>query len=196
MEQIQVIEQKTTDFCISFDQLKTIQSYTFVTYGTRDKKESKDFLLRLLSHLYSRPITTADLIDGENQKPKLLPTIEPPLFFNISHTDHATAVIVSLKHEVGVDIELVREVKMLPMLVTRYFTVSESQWICETKDTDEQHRRFFELWTQKEAAIKAQSSTMLKGLKNILNSEQKRLMKSETLTNGKSTYAITWCCLI
>ena len=177
------------------ENLHQIPAFVCVCFASFSRAESREFLLKILSHVYQKPMLAHDIIDGENKRPTLAPHVEPHVHFNLSHTDGCTVVIVSKLHRVGIDIEQIREVKMLPLLVTRYFTVAESQWICETKNTNLQHARFFELWTQKEALIKAKSSSILKGLKTVLETPIKREMHTQILTHQKNQYALTYCYL-
>lgn len=81
--------------------------------------------------------------------------------FNISHTKSAIAVIISDK-SIGVDIEAIREADML--IANRFFTDDEIRYITEANEY--KNKRFFEIWTKKEAYIKY----IGKGLSIPLNS--------------------------
>ena len=82
-------------------------------------------------------------------------------FFSITHSDDLVAVAV---HDapIGIDVEHIREVS--PRLARRYCCDEENFYIFghEAKDTDFEHMastdirmRFFEVWTAKEAVVKA-----------------------------------------
>lgn len=70
-------------------------------------------------------------------------------YFNVSHTRNAIAVAF-LDMEVGVDIEMVRSDEY--DIAERFFTASEFKYIY--KDNIGKEKRFFEIWTKKEAYIK------------------------------------------
>ena len=70
-------------------------------------------------------------------------------YFNVSHTRNAIAVAVS-DMEVGVDIEVVRRDEH--DIAERFFTASEFNYIYNGNIGKE--KRFFEIWTKKEAYIK------------------------------------------
>lgn len=57
----------------------------------------------LLAHYLNVEPKSLVFISGEYGKPKLLN--DPPLFFNISHTDSYFAILISKEGEVGIDIE-------------------------------------------------------------------------------------------
>jgi 4'-phosphopantetheinyl transferase len=77
-----------------------------------------------------------------------------PLSFNLSHTNGLTVLAVSLEHELGVDVEyLTRKVDILN-LAERYFSQQEYQ-VLAALDVKEFNQHFFNLWTLKEAYIKA-----------------------------------------
>lgn len=77
-----------------------------------------------------------------------------PISFNLSHTNGLSVLAVSLNDELGVDTEyLTRKVDILN-LAKRYFSEQEYAGLAalDVKDFD---KRFLELWTLKEAYIKA-----------------------------------------
>jgi 4'-phosphopantetheinyl transferase len=78
---------------------------------------------------------------------------DPPLFFNISHTDGLVALAVRRGHRVGVDVERVSR-HVLDDLPERHFAAAEVRDLRALPPT-EQGRAFFDYWTLKEAYIKA-----------------------------------------
>jgi 4'-phosphopantetheinyl transferase len=77
-----------------------------------------------------------------------------PLSFNLSHTNGLSVLAVTLEHDLGVDAEyLTRKVDILK-LAQRYF--SEQEFLeLSGLGVKEFNQRFFNLWTLKEAYIKA-----------------------------------------
>ncbi len=84
----------------------------------------------------------------------------PDLFFSISHTDGLTVIALS-DCEVGIDVE---KIKKADLRVVRRFLKNEADYITE-KDSD---RRFFEVWTKKEAYLKCKGTGLSGGL-NCVN---------------------------
>ncbi|MDC7734552.1 MULTISPECIES: 4'-phosphopantetheinyl transferase family protein [Bacillus] len=81
--------------------------------------------------------------------------------FNISHTRNAIAVAIS-DYPIGVDIELIKNAEL--NIAERFFNNNEISYI--TENTSYQDKRFYEIWTKKEAYIKC----IGKGLSMNLNS--------------------------
>lgn len=85
----------------------------------------------------------------------------PDFHFNISHTKNAITVAVSTA-PIGVDIEKVTAADI--RIARRFFTADELNWV--TSDKSELNKRFFIIWTKKEAALK-RKGTGLTDIKNI-----------------------------
>jgi 4'-phosphopantetheinyl transferase len=81
-------------------------------------------------------------------------SLEIPLCFNISHSDKLVVMAVTLDQEIGVDVEyLPRRGKNLE-IATSFFSPIEVKQLLELSP-EKQKNRFFDLWTLKEAYIKA-----------------------------------------
>ncbi len=85
---------------------------------------------------------------GQYQKPYC---INYNVHFNASHSGNYTAVAVS-DSEIGIDIESLREYS--PAVAKKHFTNDEIEYIAAAKERPARDRRFFELWTAKEAYLK------------------------------------------
>jgi 4'-phosphopantetheinyl transferase len=86
----------------------------------------------------------------------------PGCHFSISHTRGALAVCLS-DAAVGVDIERLREADAA--VAERFFTERERLWLKE--DAADFNRRFFEIWTRKEALLKRDGRGLSAGLKRF-----------------------------
>ncbi len=77
-----------------------------------------------------------------------------PLQFNLSHSHEWILVGLTLQRRIGVDLERIRPVPRWQRIARRYFSAAEQAllWICPPA---ERERVFLELWTQKEALLKA-----------------------------------------
>jgi 4'-phosphopantetheinyl transferase len=96
-----------------------------------------------------------EFIDGEHGKPELAgPAAETGLQFNLSHSGGLGLVGWSWQRRIGVDVEAWREMRDEEALVRRYFSPAEiGAW--EALPPAERNEAFFNLWTRKEAYIKA-----------------------------------------
>lgn len=79
---------------------------------------------------------------------------EPPIMFNVSHSNGLALVAVTLMQEVGIDIEKVRSDFATEEIAARYFSAEEQ---AEFRSLPEELRTeaFFLAWTRKEAFLKA-----------------------------------------
>lgn len=85
--------------------------------------------------------------------------------FNVSHSGDTGIIAVNLENELGIDIELIREVQDLISLSERFFSKLEITELLKT-DSGKLTDSFFYCWTRKEAFIKAVGT----GLQYPLNS--------------------------
>jgi 4'-phosphopantetheinyl transferase len=78
---------------------------------------------------------------------------DPPLYFNVSHTDGLVALAVRRGHRIGIDVERVSR-QVLEDVAERHFAPAEVRDLRALPPAD-QGRAFFDYWTLKEAYIKA-----------------------------------------
>ena len=74
--------------------------------------------------------------------------------FNISHTTGLVTCAVTLRNDVGVDVEYTRRDMSFGEVVRRQFAPAEGAAL-RSLPVELQHERFFDFWTLKEAYIKA-----------------------------------------
>ena len=90
-------------------------------------------------------------------KPRISgPAGVPALRFNLSHTHGLAAVAVTLDDEIGVDVERITSPVDMD-LARNCFSPGEIAWLDSTPAA-EQPNRFFEIWTLKEAYLKARGT--------------------------------------
>ena len=74
--------------------------------------------------------------------------------FNLAHAGSCAVYAVTLEHEVGIDLERLREIEGAEQLVERVFSEREAaQW--RSVPRPQQAEAFFNCWTRKEACLKA-----------------------------------------
>lgn len=74
--------------------------------------------------------------------------------FSISYTYNASIVIFS-ETEIGIDIEYIKDIKDIKdKFIYRFFVEDERTYIMESNDKIIEIKRFYEVWTKKEAYIK------------------------------------------
>jgi 4'-phosphopantetheinyl transferase len=110
-------------------------------------------LLRETLALYlSLPAAQLRFAYGEWGKPYLAE--HPSLCFNLAHSDSRALIVVAREVEVGVDIERVRTDLQIAALANLALCEAEKCMLRQLHGTAQQEA-FFQLWTRKEAYIKA-----------------------------------------
>lgn len=83
--------------------------------------------------------------------------------FNLAHSEDLALVAVTRIGMVGVDVERVRVTKDADELVSRFFSPRESE-LFRKVPTEEKPAAFFNLWTRKEALLKATGEGITRSL--------------------------------
>lgn len=78
------------------------------------------------------------------------------LHFNLSHSELLTCYAISLDHRVGIDLESHDRNLDTRELASIVFTTSEQEAFNKIHDVKARTRLFYDLWTKKEAIIKAE----------------------------------------
>lgn len=84
-------------------------------------------------------------------------------YWSVSHTNGLVACLWSMHGPCGVDVELSQRRTEPMSIAKRYFPISEQQWLASLPD-HERLAQFLDLWTRKEACLKA----MQRGIANHL----------------------------
>lgn len=103
---------------------------------------------------------------NQHGKPHIANTTSEALYFNLSHTDGMIALAVTRIGEIGIDVESVNRNNDLRSLADYCFTEIEQDYLYKD-DEQEFERRFFTLWTLKEAVVKAVGVGISLGLKRF-----------------------------
>lgn len=88
------------------------------------------------------------------------------LQFNVSHSHNLALYGFNYQKIIGVDLEYIKDNINYKQLATRFFTTQELELISCTR-TEAQKTRFFQLWTAKEAYLKATGDGLAQGLDGI-----------------------------
>jgi 4'-phosphopantetheinyl transferase len=136
----------------------------------------------------------ADLrfIYSANGKPALAEGFaDAEIHFNLAHSEDLALVAVTRAGRVGVDVEGVRPVKNVEDLVARFFSQRENEAFQKIPD-DQKPAAFFNLWTRKEALLKATGEGITRALSLIevsfLPGEPARLLA----ISGDAALAAQW----
>ena len=122
----------------------------------RDFTIAHDLLRRALSRYADMPPTDWRFATNEYGKPSI-ESIDPQvraLSFSLSHTRGCVACAITSNVPLGVDVERIDQSQRVQEIADRYFSEKEAAWLRQCSD-ELRNIRFAELWTLKEAFLKA-----------------------------------------
>ncbi len=100
--------------------------------------------------------------DGPQGKPEIAgPAGAPPLRFNLSHTQGLVACLVTLGLDAGVDVERLARRLTDPLALARHAFAPAERRALEGRTGKARRELFFDLWTLKEAYVKARGAGFL-----------------------------------
>ncbi len=115
----------------------------------------------LVSHIACRHIlaqylnlSAKQIIYKKNKYGKPLLDHGTPIRFNMSHSHNTAIIAISNNADIGVDVEFIKKKPSWEKIAHRFFHPNEIAYLFD-QDTDEQKKSFFQIWTRKEAYIKA-----------------------------------------
>jgi 4'-phosphopantetheinyl transferase len=139
---------------LSADERDRCRRYLFEN-SRRQFLIGRALLRTTLSHYVDRDPRAWTFAPGPHGRPELIDAKGmPPLRFNISHTVGLVVVAVGLGGELGVDVEDVRRATRAPEFAAEFLAGPERDVLATASPAD-RSARFFELWTLKEAYLKA-----------------------------------------
>lgn len=107
----------------------------------------------LAARLRCRP-EELQFVRDHNDKPQLHPRFSG-WQFNLSHAGNWAVLALSNGGAVGVDVETHERRNNLSGIAGRFFSAAENRALAQIAEPEQWQQRFFELWTLKEAYVKA-----------------------------------------
>ncbi len=123
-------------------------------------------LRRVLAAYLGLPPAEVILTEGEHGRPMLAPGHEQGLGFNWSHSGDQALIAIGRHISPGIDIERARDRPRALEIARRYFTTEEATALASLSG-DQRHAAFLELWTAKEAVLKALGRGIAFGLDRL-----------------------------
>jgi len=122
----------------------------------RDFTIAHDLLRRSLSKYADIPPANWQFATNEFGKPSIgnIERQVQELSFSLSHTRGCVACAITINAPLGVDVEFIGQSQRTQEIADRYFSEREAAWLSKCSD-ELRNIRFAELWTLKEAFLKA-----------------------------------------
>ena len=150
---------------------------------------TRAFVRLCLARYTLTPPHTLTVATERNGKPYLIDA-PLPIVFNLSHSQDMAVLAVGLQHPVGIDIETTTRKRSQIGIAERYFHPTEVAQLKQLADT-EQRKYFFQLWTLKEAFLKATGLGISCGLDKVAFNLQENSIQAE-LAPELNTKAEDW----
>lgn len=153
----QVIEPSLLAYChAQLNEVETAQQRRFYFERHRHQYLVCRAMVRSILSLYDPHVLPREWTFSTNAhgKPCISGPVAPPVRFNLSHTSGMIVVAVTQRTEIGVDVESRTRGSDLASIGEHFFSPREVEGFRSLAGED-QRRRFYELWTLKEAYIKA-----------------------------------------
>lgn len=98
---------------------------------------------------------------GKNRKPAISKNYcNEDIRFNLSYSDSVALYALTLCHEIGIDVEMVRDIPEMDQIANGFFLVSEYN-IYRSLPERKKKDVFYKYWTRKEAFVKATGDGLL-----------------------------------
>lgn len=131
------------------------------------RRERQRMPLRALLALYLRvPADAVEMIEGAHGRPELVDPWRGSLGFNWSHSGETALIAVTRGGAPGIDVERLVFRPRTMALAKRFFHPEETAALASLPEPQRQ-RAFFELWTAKEAVLKAMGRGIAFGLHRL-----------------------------
>lgn len=152
------------DNTLSQEEIARANRFAFDHLKTRFKI-SHGILRILLSHYLKKHPLEIEFTYNLYGKPFLKENTQD-LYFNMSHSHHIALYAIAGKGDIGVDVELIRDITIEESLCDMILSRTEKQWFNSLEESNK-IRMFFYLWTSKEAFVKAKGVGLSFPLKQI-----------------------------
>ena len=151
---------------LSEDEIGKANRYKFPHH--RNRYQVVHGILRIILGRYLKlDPTQVNFTYSDRGKPYLADTGNPQnLQFNLSHSENLAIVGISRDARIGVDVEQLRSMENVLQLTERFFCPSEYGLLIQA-NPEERDQLFFQLWTAKEAYLKATGEGISGGLNQI-----------------------------
>jgi 4'-phosphopantetheinyl transferase len=135
----------------------------------------RGLLRRLLATYLGMKPHALEFAFAPNGKPTLTGlTVHQALHFNLAHSEDLLLIAVTRSGSVGVDVERVRMLPDFEELVASFFSPNESAKF-RNLTAEQKPTAFFDLWTRKEAWLKASGD----GITHLLNQVEVSFLQTE-----------------
>lgn len=114
-----------------------------------------------------------------------------PLEFNLSHSENIALYAITLDSQVGIDLEHIRPIDNLAKIAQRFFAPQEYEIINKFSQS-EQAKIFYQIWTGKEAYLKATGEGLANSIDQVIIDISSEYKTSFVSIKGEPNLANQW----
>ncbi|NJK58501.1 MAG: 4'-phosphopantetheinyl transferase superfamily protein [Pleurocapsa sp. SU_5_0] len=183
------IEQLTT--LLSTDEIARADKFRFAKHR-RKFIAARGILRQLLGNYLEVSPRSLTFTYSDRGKPQLATDIS--LQFNLSHSEEYALFGFALNHLIGVDIEHQRAMPDALKIAQRFFSAREYKMLVAVP-LEQQPKLFFQLWTAKEAYLKATGTGLSGSLSSVeICLDQRESLYLSTIKQDKIIDWSLYCC--
>jgi 4'-phosphopantetheinyl transferase len=146
---------------------------------------SRGALRQILGMYLNMPPVAIEFAEGKNKKPYIVNPGDRGLHYNLSHSNNWIVIAIA-NSEIGIDTEFVNPDFDYREIITDVFGPGEVDFIKKGNSL----KRFFTLWTRKEALIKATGQGMDENFKAIPSMDGDHVLR-DNIVSTDSDWLIT-----
>lgn len=175
------VNETSIETCLTFLSKSEIRRYKQLKIQSKAHEFAftRAHLRLLLAQIIGKEASDISLMSDAHGKPFW--SDNEDITFNVSHSQGHCLIVIDPKQQtrLGIDIELHRETDILG-LSKRYFSEREQQVLIDCDDEALQKQYFFNIWSRKEAVVKAHGKGIGLGLQGFTVSadEHARIIES------------------
>lgn len=205
-EKFELSERQTSVFLLRLNDYDHEQLYSFLSSDEKQRADrlkvelkkkqfivSRSALRKILSNSIDIPNDEVNFYYSEHGKPFIENKYNnKAIEFNISHSDQCILIAISMKNQLGVDIEKINTEINYESLSKRFFSERENEYF-RNIEPDKQLDTFYAIWTRKEAFIKATGQGIAYGLDKFSVATD-RILRSKVEFESKEKNCKEWFC--
>ena len=178
---------------LSIDEKKRAERFHF----EKDRRRfivGRGILRAILGYYLSIEPSLVHFCYGKHGKPALTDTFgNGTIHFNMSHSQGVALFAFTRDHQIGVDIEHIRDIPEMDQIAEQFFSIAEKN-VFRTLPKSKKKEAFFSCWTRKEAFVKSIGDGFTRPLDtfeiSMAPGESARLLSIEGDKKGSSRWFI------
>ena len=166
---LDVSDEKIKQFSQYLDSKALFKASSFKTLLLQKRfLATRGYVREILGNILNVDPSKLEFTYGPYKKPYVKVSSSEQISFNISHSQNILMFGVTKNCEIGVDIEIYKNIPNVLELAELFYKHSESKIVAQQQSAEQQNLTFFRFWVSKEATVKAIGDGIFFGLESII----------------------------